>query len=1265
MNEQGRRIRGTVLGIVVENYRSDRFTRLAGAADQMRNLCALLERYGYRSTVLVDPSRKRLRKSLTGWSRQWAATGNHGPAVVLWSGHAVLQDRELRLIVHDTDDVEDLEQTYSPDFLANAVLLSRADQVLLLIDTCYAGAGVPDVVKRWLRKLDEDSLPPGRSAWLGAIACCRPDETAEDSGMLLETAARVLSKGPRAGRYRHAFSTRNPHITGQNLLEDIAEQWPQWTGQLMHPVTAGVPQAMFANPRRPTANDPAPELVEHLVRAARGADRVDEGWFFSGRHGVLTEITKWLEDRQPGLFLVTGSAGSGKSAVLGRIWTLSEPAHRADILKHDALADDDPDPGPDSVDASFHLRGLGVQQLAEAIARALKLPPPLTPAALIAEVESEWPDPEYPLVLVLDGLDEAQPDQIPRIMKDLLAPLSRLTCVLLGSRDRPFRGEAGPGEPLGQTLSRLLGTRARAYGLDDETDTAGDIRRYSRRRLSAADLPEDDAYTAAVVISERAGASSGAFLYASMAVRSVIRRSGASGRQDWNQVVPDSLGDAFADDLRSGPKRERDGKNLPYAAEDLLTALAWSSGSGMPAQGVWEAVASALSAEGVRYRPADVDWLLNNYGRYVVEDGDEAQAVYRLYHHELVSYLRVESGTYLPVDPATGLPENPACRVARAVVKLLHIQSADATRIGRANPYLRRALSEHVVMAGTEGIGLARELFDLDPELFRPDLAEALAEVAFALSADRPDQAVPLAREGCELFRVLAERDPAYVPYHAQSLMFLAHINAENGDLPTALATVTEAVGLFRALAAKNPAARRPDLALCLYNLTDIRARCGDRHGALEAMTEAATLYRLVARDNPAAYLPDLARALYDLSFIRGEGGDPGRAFADASEAVGIYLTLARNDPTTHFGSLSAALDLLVGLVTDRQAVTVYTEMERGLAGHPDAARRLALRRAKLLLTFQDPGPGISTLIALADPPGRSEAADTAVEARRLLRAHRRSDEASAARVDELWRTVARTEPPDWLGIPQATADLAAEWVRCPTWAAARAFWEEHAGLLRSAEVVTAVEEIALVDRLATQRLEVAREADSRDPDSAFFPYLTAECVTVWKALPTWEEARNYLGAQAKFLLSDQAVDLLWSEVKASRRAEHYAVVTLARADGIAAAYQYVVDRGALRDRCGRLLAAPEKPDPDLLFAIGVLEFTEHREAFTGQVHIQLALALAGMALGDERWHPHEFTEQTRVIEEIRSVLERHSGHDQVLGGLIRSIRASGAPQPL
>lgn len=490
MSERADEISGTALGIVVENYRfSKKFRTLTGATSQMRELCALLEDRGYTPTVLPDPAQPDIAAAVKDWATGRNAAQVRGPAVVLWSGHGVLDRRGLRLVLHDTEDARYGDETYSAILLTEAAMRSGADQMLLLIDTCHAGAGVMESLDTAFDVLTAKNLPPGRSTWLGVLASSRPQEKAEAAGILLETLTRVLREGPGSEDYRHEWSSRNGQVSGATVIHTVLAQWPEEVGHKPVPAMFGEPRLMFDNPLRKTASEP--ELVEHLVQASRGAPVDDGGWFFSGRRNVLGQITEWLDARQPGLFLVTGSAGCGKSAVLGRIATLSDPVHRADILEHGALAPEDPDPGEDSVDASLHLRGYTVQQLAEAIARELDLPVPQTPAALIAEVEKKWPAAcrDRLPALVLDGLDEAAPDQAYPIVEQLLAPLSRLVCVLLGSRDRPFRPQEELQEPLDEAVRRLGGVRARESDLDDETDTENDIRTYCRHRLEARELP--------------------------------------------------------------------------------------------------------------------------------------------------------------------------------------------------------------------------------------------------------------------------------------------------------------------------------------------------------------------------------------------------------------------------------------------------------------------------------------------------------------------------------------------------------------------------------------------------------------------------------------------------------------------------------------------------------------------------------------------------------------------------------------------------------
>lgn len=159
MSEASEGIRGTALGVVVERYEKPRFRRLTGATEQMRELCELLEGHGYTATVLADPQWNAIGAPVREWAVDWGRGGRNGPAVVMWSGHGVLDDGELRLALCDTENAEYEGETFSATELTAAALLGRADQVLLLIDTCHAGAGVWESLQKALNKLSAKNLP--------------------------------------------------------------------------------------------------------------------------------------------------------------------------------------------------------------------------------------------------------------------------------------------------------------------------------------------------------------------------------------------------------------------------------------------------------------------------------------------------------------------------------------------------------------------------------------------------------------------------------------------------------------------------------------------------------------------------------------------------------------------------------------------------------------------------------------------------------------------------------------------------------------------------------------------------------------------------------------------------------------------------------------------------------------------------------------------------------------------------------------------------
>lgn len=949
-DDQGREPAGTALCVVCEDYADERsFPRLTGAVAQMEEIAGLLAGLGITAQVVGggNPSWAVFDEALTAWSEGWRETGAARPALIIWSGHGVLIDDELRLALCDLDlDVEQvtrdaraLKRGVAAETLVNDAVASGADQILVIIDTCYAGDAVGRGLEKTLRRWATASTPPGRAKWFGIMASCRRSETSDGSGPLLTALTDVLRAGPATAEYRSAWSAHNELVSGPDLLAALGERW-RGEGQTPVPAPLGTGRPVFPNPRH-VAGAPA-RLVEHLVLAARGVGYREEGWFFTGRQEVLGRIVAWLEADRAGLFLVTGPAGCGKSAVLGRIATLTDPVQRRETEEHGGLREDDPDPGlrPGRSLASVHLRGLGPLQAASELARQLGLPEPRNADDFRGELRELSPQP----VLVLDGLDEVPAEHTRAMIEELVFPLSRTSPVLLGSRERAFRSrieEDGQGdETLPDALARLIGTGVITADLEREPHTQADIGAYVFRRCAAGGVPEDRAREASDAVAARATTVGGGFLFARLVTGSLLAAAaGAVHGDPWQSGLPDSIGAAFEEDLRAGPVRVlADGTELPSAARDLLTALAWTVGRGMPAGGVWEEIAGALGGEDVSYDESDVDWVLSAYGRYIVEDAEDGQAVFRLYHREFVSHLADRAGP--------GHAE--AAEMALAAL-IAHIERrAVGGGSGRVDPYVVRGLARHAARAGAPGIGMLRGLVErrgLSGGLF---LAQALRHFSERLGAEGElDGALGAAEEALALYKELERAAPgAFRTSVVRTLITVANRYAAVGDRAGALTPAREAVTLQRSLADAEGSAFLPELALALGTLGPHLHAIGDHEGALALTRDAVGIYRQLAERMPAAFRPGLAAALNNLSLHLTTVGERRAAVPPAQEAVEIQTELAVSHPDEFLAPLASAL---TNLANSLKSIGSHADALRHAERAVQANRTVAERHPTVL----------------------------------------------------------------------------------------------------------------------------------------------------------------------------------------------------------------------------------------------------------------------------------------------------------------------------
>ncbi|MFF9348708.1 tetratricopeptide repeat protein [Streptomyces sp. NPDC014734] len=940
---------GTALCVVCEEYADRRsFPRLTGAVAQMEEIAGLLEGLGIAVQVAGggNPSWTAFDEALTAWGEDWRETGAAKPAIIVWSGHGVLIDDELRLALCDLDlDVEQVmrdararKRGVSAETLVDDAVASGADQILVIIDTCHAGDAVGRGLERARRRWEATSTPPGQAKWFGIMASCRRNETSDGSGPLLTALAEVLRAGPATTGYRSAWSAHNALVSGPDLLAALGERW-RGEGQTPVPATLGTGRPVFPNPRH-VPGAPA-RLVEHLVLAARGVGYREEGWFFTGRKAVLGRIAAWLEADEAGLFLVTGPAGCGKSAVLGRIATLTDPLRRKTTEAYGGLREDDPDPGlrPGRSLASVHLRGLSPLQAASDLARQLGLPEPRNADDFRGELRELSPQP----VLVLDGLDEVPAEHLRAVIEELVFPLSRTSPVLLGSRDRAFRSrveEDGRGnETLPDALARLIGTGVTTADLEREPHTQEDIAEYVFRRCEAAGVPEDRARETGEAVASLATGVGGGFLFARLVAGSLLARSRGAEDDRWPAGLPGSVEAAFEEDLRAGPVRVRaDGTELPSAARDLLTALAWTAGRGMPAGGVWEEVAGALGGGDVSYDESDVDWVLSAYGRYVVEDVEDGQAVFRLYHREFVSYLAGREG------PGGGEAGEAVLAALVAYVE----RRAVGYDWGAVDPYVARGLALHAARAGAPGIGMLWGLVERAGAGAAPFLAQALHRFSERLGAEGDlDGALGAAREALALYRELERSVPgAFSTALVRTLIDVANAYAATGDREGALPPAREAVELQRSLADAGGSAALPDLALALGSLGRRVSDIGDREGALALTLDAVGIYRQLVKRTPRASRPGLAATLTNLAASLAAVGQRRAAVPPAQEAVDIYKELAASHPDEFLAPLASSL---TNLASSLKSIGDH----EGALSHAEAAvranRRLVERRPAVL----------------------------------------------------------------------------------------------------------------------------------------------------------------------------------------------------------------------------------------------------------------------------------------------------------------------------
>ncbi|KAB1142340.1 hypothetical protein F7R91_29255 [Streptomyces luteolifulvus] len=618
--------RRLLIAVGASTYQDDAIKDLPGVANDVQQVCGLLEPMGYERVLVglcENPDSRDLPEGIEGWALE-NDLGPHDVVVVYFAGHGTKAADRHYLLCGNTQYGRWTTALATED-LCRPLLTSPVGHLLVMLDTCYAGAGAEDVSVLAAELAGAQRRAAGR--WL--LAAARSKERAKEN--VFVDALKDVLKHPRASAHQEFLGVRevteriNAHFRTAKAAQHASHSAVDSDGYApFFRNTAHIPSLPWNDLDVETLTRLRKQTRGHFGPRGRGLEHAGQrGDYFTGRIAALSALASWLQsdrhDRKAQV--VTGDPGSGKSALLGRLLTLTDADHPSRTgTPRNAL----PPPGLDIV--PLHARRTTAEGLAVELAQVLNLPSMDRDDLLQALGERT-----QPVTILLDALDEAgtagNTSEGMRVARELLQPMTSLSAVrlIIGTR-RP--------------LIPALGRAVNVINLDDSKYIdESDITDYAHSLLLDAQDPDSrspyrnwpaQAATVARGIAERAGRS---FLVARMTARAIVdgQITVDTTRPGWQNALPSDAGQAFAAYLaRFGSDREK--------VERLLRPLAYAQGAGLPWSTQWSAIAEALSG-----RPCpeeDLRWLHENAGSYIVSTGTADTSAFRLFHETMAEHLR-------------------------------------------------------------------------------------------------------------------------------------------------------------------------------------------------------------------------------------------------------------------------------------------------------------------------------------------------------------------------------------------------------------------------------------------------------------------------------------------------------------------------------------------------------------------------------------------------------------------------------------------------
>lgn len=657
--------------------------------------------------------------------------------VIYITGHGLApRGRQHFLRLPDTDENRPLGTAFPTAELITTALDSRAGHVLVMVDSCFSGRLADELLDN-LKALDQD-----RRALESLVVLSAGNEDARprlQAFTSLLAAIRAHCEDQTNGYARSHLSWEDFHaisvaVWDHTTMADIHRIWPptdsvslQLAARALSPClpNPGHTDTALLDDARSQVGWNRANLDDYWIPRATGQmSGSNPGWHFTGRAALITRMINFLGG-DDGALIVTGPAGSGKSALLARLVTLSDPRFRADDTYRpllDAIPEHLQVP-EGAVDAAVLARNTDPHELSAALYEALSGHP--TPVGedpiveLRAYVSVFMHLNGRPLTVVIDGIDEARNPR--RIITDVLRPLVALRsdgrpCIrlLLGIRSSITAGRhpssADPADPTGSDLLALLqrATNASPALRTDASTTQDDIAAYTASLLHAEpqtgsrllDRDDERINRVATAVAEQVSPS---FLDARIAAQQLHARAVLPHPTDlgWRRQLRQGTHELLRQDLVDVALHTG---ATPEELLAVLRATAFAQGAGLPWADIWPAAVSALHStcddEAAAIRQVVRGSRLAGYLTAAHEDG---RTVYRPIHERVSETLRTAPHTLLTSTNESATPTGGEVETTDTTSAHRQLTQAFARLLQRApeqppHPYLRRHLITHAAL---------------------------------------------------------------------------------------------------------------------------------------------------------------------------------------------------------------------------------------------------------------------------------------------------------------------------------------------------------------------------------------------------------------------------------------------------------------------------------------------------------------------------------------------------------------------------------------